>query len=127
MTEWEKNLQKHIGRRGYRTRWVRTGRGSVFFLAWKGKEVQILFVDLEDILPKASSGRVKEEYLELLSRLIRDPEWEGIFKGREVLFKWVTGRSALEDGVGTLESAGVERFYFPRSEEGRDEGTAGLN
>ncbi|HVZ80357.1 MAG TPA: hypothetical protein VHE12_06075 [bacterium] len=113
MTSWEKNIEKHLGRQGYRIKWVRTKHGTVFLLAWKGKEVQIIYSDSGDELPLASAERVKEHYIGLLVHLVPDPGWEDVFKGREVFFKWATARSSLDAGSRTLEQAGVERFYFP--------------
>lgn len=114
MTPWEKCIEKHLGRQGYRTRWIRIKKDSFFLLAWKGKEVQIIFSDSVDTLPVLSTDKVKEHYIGLLVHLIPDPEWEDVFKGREVFFKWATARSSLDVGSRTLDLAGVERFYFPQ-------------
>lgn len=114
MTQWEKGIEKYLGRQGYRAQWVRMKRDALFLLAWKGNEVQIIFADSEDALPVLSVERVKERYIGLLVHLIPDPDWEDVFKGREVFFKWATVRSSLDEGSRTLDMAGVERFYFPQ-------------
>lgn len=117
MTLWERSIEKHLGRQGYRIKWIRTKNDSVFLLAWKGKEIQIIFTDDEDELPLISKDRVKERFIGLLVQLIPDPDWEDVFKGREVFCKWATTRSSLDVGVRTLDLAGVERFYFPQLAE----------
>lgn len=114
MTEWEKKIERHFGRQGYRTDWVRTKKGPVFLLAWRGREVHVIFTDGEDELLTLPVDRVKEYFIGLLVQLIPDPDWEGVFKAREVFFKWATNLSSLDPGARTLDQAGVERFYFPR-------------
>lgn len=113
MGTWEKAVQDYYRGLDCRIEWVHLDRGSVFLLAWKGKEVQVVFVDLKNILRQARAADAKEEFLILLSYLIRQSNWERIFKGREVLFKWMTLEEPSDEGRKILTEAGVEPFSLP--------------
>ncbi len=110
--DWERIIQDCHERDSFRTEWVRSGAGALFLLAWKAGGVRVLFVDLKSRLPEMSPAGVKEEFLLLLSHLRRRPQWDRIFKGRDVSFQWLMLVEATREECRTLELAGVEPFCF---------------
>ncbi len=98
--------------------------GRAFF-SWLGKAKgsKSIFLDFTRFIQKTSELEVKEEYLNLISHLCRWSQWERVFKGRDVLFKWLAWDVFSNEERHVLEMAGVEPFEFPRAwEEGKGDG-----
>lgn len=112
MGTWEKAIQNHYRNLNHRIEWIHLAGGAVFLLAWKGKGVRVVFVDLKNRLKEATAADAREEFLVLLSYLIRQSSWERVFKGREVLFEWLTHEEPSDMGKKTLAEAGVEPFWI---------------
>ena len=119
----EKLIQDHFEQHSHKTELVRLPAGGLFLLAWKGKRVEIILLDLTGHIQKTSEVEVKEEYLNLLSHLCRWSQWDRIFKGRDVLFKWLAWEDFSNAERHILEMAGVEplefRSFLKDSEEGK--------
>jgi hypothetical protein len=122
MDHREKTIQDYFERHSYKTEWARLPAGGLFLLAWKGKQVEIIFLDLTGGIEKTSEADVKEEFLNLLSHLCRWSQWERVFKGREVLFKWLAWASFSHAQRRILEMAGVEPLEFSRFSKDSEEG-----
>ena len=110
--DWERVIQRCYRQSTYRTEWCRIGQDSLFLLAWKGRRVELVFVDLLERLGEATIPEVREEFLNLLSRLCKRARWKRIFKGRDVLFKWLVLEGISERGRRILRLVGVEPFPF---------------
>jgi hypothetical protein len=109
---WWGIVENKFKDQGFRTEWIWMGRYKLFFLAWKGHQVQVYFVEPDSgIEPEKASG-VKELFLELFSNLRRLETWDRVFKGREVSFRWLAFRLVPEGQGQILKEAGVEPFFF---------------
>ncbi len=112
MTKWEKMLQKHFVDLGYRVEWAYLNRGGTYLLAWRGREVQLVFADPANHLHRASVEQVRDKFLDFISYLTRQAAWRDIFKGRDVRFRWASLSGPSEEGNKKLSAAGVESFQF---------------
>jgi hypothetical protein len=122
MGDWEKIILQHYRRLSYGAEWVRVPKGGLFLLAWKGRQVEVVFADRKRSAGKAGPGAVKKEFMDLLGHLCRDPRWGRVFRGRDVIFKWMMFQEPTREECQVLEMSGVEPFEFSRFWEAGDAG-----
>ncbi len=110
--DWEKVIRKSFEKQGFRAEWVWMGRESAFLLTWKGRQVQVYYADLKGQLRTQKSKAVRESFLNFLSHLNRLPQKDAIFKGREMVFRWLVLETPTSADLELLREAGVEAFLF---------------
>jgi hypothetical protein len=110
--DWEKVIRKSFEKRGFRAEWVWMGPAEPFLLTWKGRHVQVYYVDLTGQIHVQKSKAVRESFLNFLSHLNRLPQKDDIFKGREMVFRWLLLEEPSFSGREVLREAGVEVFLF---------------
>jgi hypothetical protein len=107
---WRDMLEKRFIDQGFQIEWIWMGRDALFLLAWKGRVLAVHFVEPDESAGPEEPMAVKELFLELFSHLRRLESWDRIFKGREVLFKWLSFRSFSDRQIEVLKEAGVDPF-----------------
>ena len=110
--DFEKGIQSRFEERGFQTDWVWTNRDSLFLLAWKGRELWVVFLDLRGRLKGQDSEYVRDLFLELLRFLRPLAHWDRTFKGREVSFHWVLLIEPDPEERRHLKGAGSGAFCF---------------
>jgi hypothetical protein len=110
--DWEKVIRKSFEKQGFRAEWVWMGPDAPFLLAWKGRQVQVYYVDLTGQIRLQKSKAIRESFLNFLSHLNLLPQKDGIFKGREMVFRWLMLEAPSSAAREILREAGVEVFLF---------------
>ncbi len=115
--DWQSAVEEHFKALGFGGDWIWMNRRVLFFLAWKGNEIQVYQVEREWCPRPSDPVEVKDAFIELLGYLRRLSKWEKNFRGRDIAFKWMSFRELSEVERGVLREAGVEPFLF-KAEDG---------
>lgn len=110
--DWQSKVEDHFKALGFEVDWVWTDQSRLFFLAWKSNEIQVHHVERVWSAKPTRPTAVKDGFIDLLGWLRHLSKWEKNFKGRDIVFKWMTFRELTETERGVLREAGVEPVFF---------------
>lgn len=114
---WENLIEHYFEISGFEAEWAWMNRESRFILVWKGRSVRIYYVDIPMKLQNFRVSTIKVLFFDLIGYLQNLDRWQGILRGRNMEFKWLSLIEPTGIQVKILKDAGVESFIF-KPEEG---------
>lgn len=111
--DWQSTIEGRFVEGGFQVDWIWMNRSVLFLLAWKGRGIQVYYVEWEGGLRPLKVSVIKGVFIELLSYLRRYERFERAFKGRNVVFRWMVFRELPGSERMLLEESGVKPVFVP--------------